>query len=70
VKLKSIMVGAPPARCTMAAAPSRSAAIGFSANTGLPRWSAATAIAGCSLGGAAIATASSGARSSICIQSP
>ena len=61
---------AAPACRGMAAAPARSAAIGFSTNTGLPRLSAATAISGCSRGGTAIATASMSGRSIICAQSP
>ena len=54
----------------MMAAPARSAAIGFSTNTGLPSLSTATAISGCSRGGTAIATASMSGRSIIRAQSP
>ncbi len=55
-KLKSMMVGRPP--CAPFAAwlrpPARSAAIGFSTNTGLPSSSARRAIAGCRSGGTAM----------------
>ena len=58
-------------RCrSMAAALSRSTASGFSTNTGLPRSSARTAIAGCRRGGVAIATASTSACSTSSSQRP
>ena len=59
-KLKSIMPGWPAARArsSIDLAPARSAASGFSTNTGLPRSSARSAMSGCRSGGTAIATAS------------
>src|SRR5690242_6688996 len=54
----------------MLSAPFRSAAIGFSANTGLPSSRALSAIAGCRAGSVAMATASTLGCSTNCCQSP
>ena len=58
------------AAASMARASPSVAAIGFSANTGLPALSAAIAICACAAGGTAIATASTSSSAISARQSP